>query len=104
MGKKSPDIKKIKAVSKQKPTKETKAKLSSQSSVNDDADSSSTTTESSNAEELTETFSKGINNTPTIVTDNSTANEQTKKKKKVAAKPKVEDIPVKENIPNPNKK
>merc|ERR1711973_916791 len=102
--KKSPDIKKAKAVSKQKPTKDTKAKLSSQSSVNDEADTSSTTTESSNAEELTETFSKGINNTSTNVTDNSTANEQTKKKKKVATKTKVEDVPVKENIPKPTKK
>merc|ERR1712037_1079669 len=60
-----------------------KPKLSSQSSVNDEMDTSSTTTESSNPEELMEPFAKGItisstsSESPTI-----SIQEQSKKKKK----------------------
>merc|ERR1712037_422605 len=60
-----------------------KPKLSSQSSVNDEMDTSSTTTESSNPEELMEPFAKGItisstsSESPTI-----SIQEQSEKKKK----------------------
>ena len=98
--KKSPDIKKTKAGNK-KPVN--KPKLTTQNSVNDEAETSSTTTESSNAEELAETFTKGITITNTNVSDNSAAAEPSKKKKK-APKPKVEEISNKENNNKPQKK
>ena len=74
-----------------------KPKLSSQSSVNDEMDTSSTTTESSNPEELMEPFAKGItisstsSESPTI-----SIQEQSKKKKKTKTKT-VETEPAREH-------
>ena len=64
-----------------------KPKLSSQSSVNDEMDTSSTTTESSNPEELIEPFAKGIIISSTSSeSPTSSIQEHSKKKKKSKTK------------------
>ena len=64
-----------------------KPKLSSQSSVNDEMDTSSTTTESSNPEELMEPFAKGIIISSTSSeSPTSSIQEHSKKKKKTKTK------------------
>lgn len=106
VSKKSPDVKKSKTGNKKSAASAVvKPKLATQNSVQDEVETSSTTTESSNAEELTETFSKGITNTNTNVLDCSPAQENSKKKKKTQ-KPKPEETTVKENNnkQNPKKK
>merc|ERR1719458_2260595 len=75
-----------------------KPKLSSQSSVNDEMDASSTTTESSNPEELMEPFAKGITISSSASSESPTISiqEQSKKKKKTKTK-SAETEPVKEH-------
>merc|ERR1719510_1167968 len=73
-----------------------KPKLSSQSSVNDEMETSSTTTESSNPEELMEPFAKGITISSTSSESPTISNpEQSKKKKKTKTKT-VESEPARE--------
>lgn len=81
-----------------------KAKLSSQNSVNDEMDTSSTTTESSNPEELMEPFAKGITNISSNSSDSPSVSlpEQSKKKKKTKTKT-VETEPAKETKPKAKK-
>jgi len=79
-----------------------KPKLTSQNSVNDEMETSSTTTESSNPEELSEPFAKGIQLLNIAGSDLSpSVPDQSKKKKK--AKAKAEDQN-KENKGNKTKK
>jgi len=89
---------------KPKVKKLSKPKLSSQNSVNDEMETSSTTTESSNPEELMEPFNKGLavvsstrSESPTVLLP-----EQSKKKKKTKTKA-VETEPVKESKPKAKK-
>ena len=89
---KSPEVKKSKAANKKNIVK---PKLTAQNSI-DEIETSSTTTESSNPEEITESFSKGIQS----ITSNGcepSGIEQSKKKKKTKAK--TEEV-VKENTSN----
>ena len=101
--KKSPDSRKVKIGNKKNGIK---PKIVTQNSVNDEAETSSTTTESSNAEELTETFvSKGITNSNLNVSANSLATESAKKKKR-PQKVKSEEVSKENNNVNkiPKKK
>ena len=102
--KKSPEVKKSKAGSKKQKQKITTQiavnnTLSSQTSVKDDeVETSSTTTESSNAEDLSDsTLSKGITSNTINLSDTSVQSEPSKKNKKKQTKSKVEEnIVVKE--------
>jgi len=81
-----------------------KPKLSSQNSVNDEMDASSTTTESSNPEELMEPFAKGITISSSTSSESPTISiqEQSKKKKKTKTK-SAETEPAKEHKPKAKK-
>ena len=94
---KSPEVKKTKAANKKNIVK---PKLTAQNSI-DEIETSSTTTESSNPEEITEPFPKGIQSITTNGVEPSSGIEQSKKKKKT--KSKAED-PVKENTSKATKK
>ena len=82
---------------KSKAKNRVKPKLSSQNSINDEMDTSSTTTESSNPEELMEPFTKGITISSTS-SESPTVSipEQSKKKKKTKTK-SVDIEPAKEH-------
>ena len=82
---KSPEVKKTKAANKKNIVK---PKLTAQNSI-DEIETSSTTTESSNPEEITEPFSKGIQSITSNGCEPSSGIEQSKKKKKT--KSKVDD-------------
>merc|ERR1712106_1211922 len=81
-----------------------KPKLSSQSSFNDELETSSTTTESSNPEEVTETFTRGIQILHNVASGSSSSPslpEQSKKKKKASkTKSDSSDVQIKENNKN----
>ena len=94
---KSPEVKKTKAANKKNIVK---PKLTAQNSI-DEIETSSTTTESSNPEEITEPFSKGIQSITTNGVEPSSGIEQSKKKKKTKSKA---DDPVKENTSKATKK
>ena len=95
--KKSPDNRKTKNGNKKNGQK---SKIVIQSAVNDEVETSSTTTESSNAEELTETFvNKGITNSNSNVSAGSLATESSKKKKK-PQKVKSEEVSKETNSAN----